>query len=161
MTPRIGPVVLNLRRGVPRVGFPSILHSYWFTSKWFRESLINSKDWFNAYVSRPQVSRIFTPSLIPLKLKINESHVVICYVKVIKLSRWNERLFGEWIITPNFKPFSIHFPFYSFIRSFAKRYICSTYNTLTYLSIWSSPRQDVTNSIPQRKSLITLQATWR
>ena len=78
MTPRIGPVVLNLSRGVPRVGFPSILHSYWLTSKWFRESLINSKDWFNAYVSRPHVSRILTPSLIPLKYK--KSHLY-----------WNER----------------------------------------------------------------------
>ena len=154
MTPRIGPVVLNLRRGVPRVGFPSILHSYWFTSKWFRESLINSKDWFNAYVSRPQVSRIFTPSLIPLKLKSNEWHIVIFYINLSP---------SEYLENEKMSKFQTIFCsfFILFIHSFEKRYVCCTYNTLTYLSIWSSPRQNVTNSIPQRKSLITLQATRR
>ena len=31
---------------------------------------MNSKDWFRAYVSRPQVSKMFTPRLMSLREKV-------------------------------------------------------------------------------------------
>ena len=43
-------------------------HTYWLTSNvlLLREERINSKDWFRAYVSRPQVSKMLTPREISL-----------------------------------------------------------------------------------------------
>lgn len=94
MTPRMGPVLLNFKWGVPppahsylkwdaaKIAF--ICHqkkyvdmkserlivffvSYWFTSNVLSDERINSRLWFNAKVSRLQVSRMFTPNLISLE----------------------------------------------------------------------------------------------
>ena len=50
--------------------FHSFILSYWLTSKSLSEARMNSKDWLRAYVSRPQVSKMFTPRLMSLREKL-------------------------------------------------------------------------------------------
>lgn len=40
--------------------------THWLTSKLLSEALMNSRDWFSAYVSIPHVSRMFTPRVMSL-----------------------------------------------------------------------------------------------